>query len=103
VESTSDDTDDDRKWGFTVQRGEFEGARGAVRGEEVTGKRSLKEFAVMIGALGPWALNQFWMVPTGQAEISGALNGLNFIKGSNPGREGGQSIWVSRQDYRSTN
>jgi hypothetical protein len=48
-------------------------------------------------------LNQFWMIPTGQAEISGALNGLNFIKGSNPGREGGQSIWVSRQDYRSTN
>jgi hypothetical protein len=71
-----------------MQRVEFEGARRAVRGEEGTEKSSLKEVAVTIGALGPWALNQLWIVPTGQAKMSGALNGLNFKKGSNPGRGG---------------
>jgi hypothetical protein len=65
ADSASDNTDGGREPGFTVQRGEFEGASGEVRGEEETLNNPLKELTVMIGALGPWALNHFGMVSTG--------------------------------------
>jgi hypothetical protein len=83
---TSGDSDEGDLLGFTVQGIECEEASRVVWGETGVGNKPRKEVAVMIGAGGPWDLNQFWKEPTGQAEESGDLKDLYFINGSNPGR-----------------
>jgi hypothetical protein len=69
-----------------VLGGECEEASRAVGDEAESRNKPRKEVAVIIEGVSPWALNQIWTEPAGQAEESGALNVLYFINGSNPGR-----------------
>jgi hypothetical protein len=85
-EQTSGDSEERGEQGFTVLGGECEEASRAVGGETEPGNKPRKVVAVIIGAAGPWALNQIWIEPAGQSEQSGALKVLYFINGSNPGR-----------------
>jgi hypothetical protein len=69
-----------------VLGGECEEASRAVGDETEPGNKPRKEVAVIVGVVGPWALNQIWTEPAGQSEQSGALKVLYFINGSIPGR-----------------
>jgi hypothetical protein len=69
-----------------VLGGECEEASRTFGDKTESGNKPRKEVAGIIGGVGPWALNQIWTEPAGQAKESDALNVLYFINGSNARR-----------------
>jgi hypothetical protein len=75
--------------GFSVA-GECEEARFSFG--QSREKRLLKEVAMAGGLNSEWALNYFQKDSAGQAETSGDLKEVNFIKGRRPGNRGNFSL-----------